>query len=107
MGAPAHQLRDPWCFYERGPGSPREAEEAAWTAERLSAAGTPAQVEPASYSDGYARPTATLVSFNRHKALSNYHLMSDTAENIDFDTVAQALLVTDGVARELAASRWL
>jgi Peptidase family M28 len=52
-------------------------------------------------------PTAMLVSLDRAKALSNYHLMSDTAENIDYSTVAQALLVSDGVVRKLAADEWL
>jgi peptidase M28-like protein len=52
-------------------------------------------------------PTASLVSVDRHKALSNYHLMSDTPENLDYRTVAQALTVTEAVARELATNRWI
>ncbi|HET9094518.1 MAG TPA: M28 family peptidase [Solirubrobacteraceae bacterium] len=52
-------------------------------------------------------PTALLVSIDRHKALSNYHLPSDTPENIDYRTVAQALHVTEAVARELASNPWL
>jgi Zn-dependent M28 family amino/carboxypeptidase len=52
-------------------------------------------------------PTATLASIDRHKALSNYHLMSDTPENLDYRTVAQALTVTEAVARELAANPWI
>ncbi|HWE08853.1 MAG TPA: M28 family peptidase [Solirubrobacteraceae bacterium] len=52
-------------------------------------------------------PTATLASMNRHKLLSNYHLMSDTPENIDYRTVRQALTVTEAVARELAANPWI
>lgn len=52
-------------------------------------------------------PTATLSSMDRHKALSNYHLMSDTPENLDYRTVAQALIVTEAVARELAANPWI
>jgi hypothetical protein len=48
-------------------------------------------------------PTATLASVNRHKALSNYHLMSDTPENLDYTTVAAALDVAEAVARSLAA----
>jgi hypothetical protein len=52
-------------------------------------------------------PTATLASMNRHKQLSNYHLMSDTPENVDYRTVRQALAVTEAVARELAANPWL
>ncbi|HTW11848.1 MAG TPA: M28 family peptidase [Solirubrobacteraceae bacterium] len=52
-------------------------------------------------------PTATLVSVDRHKALSNYHQMSDTPENINYATITQALQVTEAVARELATHPWL
>ncbi len=52
-------------------------------------------------------PTATLSSMDRYKALSNYHKMSDTPENVDYRTVLQALLVTEAVARELASNPWL
>ncbi len=52
-------------------------------------------------------PTATLASMDRYKALSNYHLMSDTPENIDYRTVRQALTVTEAVARELAGNPWI
>lgn len=52
-------------------------------------------------------PTASLVSFDWAKALSNYHMATDTPENINYKTVAQALLVTEGVARELATNPWL
>jgi hypothetical protein len=52
-------------------------------------------------------PTATLASMNRYKQLSNYHLMSDTPENVDYRTVRQALVVTEAVARELAANPWI
>ena len=52
-------------------------------------------------------PTATLASVNRYKALANYHLMSDTPENVDFRTVRQALTVTEAVARELAVNPWI
>ena len=34
-------------------------------------------------------PTATLTSVDRHKALSNYHLMTDTPENVDYTTVSR------------------
>jgi len=50
-------------------------------------------------------PTATLASVNRHKALANYHLMSDTPENLDYGTVAAALDVAEAVARSLATGR--
>jgi Zn-dependent M28 family amino/carboxypeptidase len=52
-------------------------------------------------------PTATLCSMNRYKQLSNYHLMSDTPENVDYRTVRQALHVTEAVARELASNPWV
>jgi Peptidase family M28 len=48
-------------------------------------------------------PTATLASMNRHKALSNYHQMTDTPENLDYATVARAVAVAREVIRELAA----
>jgi hypothetical protein len=52
-------------------------------------------------------PTATFASMNRYKALTHYHQMSDTPENVGYRTVAHALLVTEAVARELATSPWL
>jgi Peptidase family M28 len=52
-------------------------------------------------------PTATLASMDRYKALSNYHLMSDTPERIDYRTVRQALTVTEAVARRLAVDPWI
>jgi Zn-dependent M28 family amino/carboxypeptidase len=52
-------------------------------------------------------PTATIASMDRYKSVSNYHQMSDTPENVDYTTVAQALTVTEAVARELAANPWI
>lgn len=52
-------------------------------------------------------PTATFTSVDRHKALSNYHTMNDTAENLDYRTVAHAVLIADAVVRELAANPWI
>ncbi len=52
-------------------------------------------------------PTATLTSMNRYKALSNYHQMSDTPENVDYTTVRQAMTVTEALVRELAANPWI
>jgi hypothetical protein len=52
-------------------------------------------------------PTVTLVSIDRHKALSNYHRMSDTPQNVNYRTVRHALTVTEAVARELAANPWI
>jgi Zn-dependent M28 family amino/carboxypeptidase len=48
-------------------------------------------------------PTATLVAINRYKALSNYHRMTDTPENICWPTVACAVDLAAGLVRELAA----
>ncbi len=48
-------------------------------------------------------PTATLTSFEPDtKLLSNYHLVSDTPENVDYGTVGEALVVTEALARRLA-----
>jgi hypothetical protein len=52
-------------------------------------------------------PTTTITSMDRYKALSNYHKMSDTPENVDYTTVTQALTLTEAVARELAANPWI
>jgi Zn-dependent M28 family amino/carboxypeptidase len=52
-------------------------------------------------------PIATLASMDRNKALSHYHLRSDTPANVDYGTVRQALTVAEAVARELAANPWL
>jgi Zn-dependent M28 family amino/carboxypeptidase len=52
-------------------------------------------------------PTATITSMDRYKALSNYHQMSDTPENVDYHTVLQALVLTEALARELAANPWV
>jgi hypothetical protein len=48
-------------------------------------------------------PTATVVAIDRYKALSNYHRMSDTPENLIYPTVACAADLAEAVARELAA----
>lgn len=47
-------------------------------------------------------PTATLISINRYKALSNYHRMSDTPENVRYPTVACATDLVESLVRELA-----
>jgi putative aminopeptidase FrvX len=52
-------------------------------------------------------PTATITSMNRYKALSNYHQMTDTPENVNYRTVMQALLVTEQLARDLAIHPWV
>jgi hypothetical protein len=52
-------------------------------------------------------PTVTLASTDRYKALSNYHQMSDTPENIDYGTVFHALTVTEAVGAQLAVDPWV
>lgn len=47
-------------------------------------------------------PTACLVSFDRAKAMPNYHLVTDVPEHLDYDTIARAVALADAVARELA-----
>jgi Iap family predicted aminopeptidase len=48
-------------------------------------------------------PTATIVSWEPEtKLLSNYHLMSDTPENLRYDTVAQAVTLVYALAQELS-----
>jgi acetylornithine deacetylase/succinyl-diaminopimelate desuccinylase-like protein len=49
---------------------------------------------------GYA--IATLVSTDRDKLLEHYHLPEDRPENIRYDTVGRAVVVTEAVARALA-----
>ncbi|KLO27383.1 M28 family metallopeptidase [Mycobacterium haemophilum] len=46
-------------------------------------------------------PTACFSSIDRHKALSNYHQMSDTPENLVYETVMHAVTVAEAVVREL------
>jgi len=50
-------------------------------------------------------PTACLISLDRNKALSNYHQMSDTPENIIYSTVAAATDLAEATARALAPRR--
>ena len=47
-------------------------------------------------------PTAALSSFDRHKALSNYHWPTDTPDRVNYETVAAAAAVTEATLRELA-----
>ncbi|CAM4224158.1 putative aminopeptidase, Iap family [Mycobacterium basiliense] len=47
-------------------------------------------------------PTACFSSIDRHKALSNYHQMSDTPDNVNYETVTHAVTVAESVVRELA-----
>jgi peptidase M28-like protein len=48
-------------------------------------------------------PTATLTSTTPWRALANYHLLSDTPDNVDYATVAGATQVAYAVAQALAA----
>ncbi|MDQ2675625.1 MAG: M28 family peptidase [Actinomycetota bacterium] len=47
---------------------------------------------------------ANLCSVNDYHNLSNYHLPTDTAENVNYGTVAEAAKVTYALAAELAAT---
>jgi hypothetical protein len=50
-------------------------------------------------------PTTTLTSLEPGtKLISNYHLPTDTPENLDYGTVAEAALVAEEVARALSAA---
>jgi len=46
-------------------------------------------------------PTATLTSLTTFGTLANYHLHSDTPENVDYATIAEAVRLTHAVARAL------
>ena len=49
-------------------------------------------------------PTACLGSLTDWQAPANYHLMTDTPENLVYETIADATRLSYGVAAELAAS---
>ena len=46
--------------------------------------------------------TALIASFDEHKLPSNYHQHTDTADRIDYDTVARAAKVTEATVRRIA-----
>jgi hypothetical protein len=48
-------------------------------------------------------PTAMLASMDRLRSLTNYHLMSDTPEHLSYGTIADAVGLAEGLARDLAA----
>ncbi len=48
-------------------------------------------------------PSAMIGSINRYKMPSNYHWPTDTAENVDYGTVVEAMLVCERLVRQLAA----
>lgn len=47
-------------------------------------------------------PTVMIGSINKYKAPANYHWPTDTAANVDYDTVVRAMLVCDRVVRRVA-----
>ena len=47
-------------------------------------------------------PTATISSITAWGALANYHLPTDTADNVDYSTIAAAAVLADAVRRTLA-----
>jgi len=49
-------------------------------------------------------PAALLTSLTDWKALANYHWPTDTADNVDFDTVADAARLTEALARRMATA---
>jgi hypothetical protein len=46
-------------------------------------------------------PTATLVSVNEFKSISNYHWPTDVPDNVSLDTVEHAFTLAEAVVREL------
>jgi hypothetical protein len=48
--------------------------------------------------------TATIASFDEHKLPTNYHQPTDTADRVDYDTVAAAAKVAEATVRRLASS---
>lgn len=50
-------------------------------------------------------PTATLVSVNEFKTISNYHWPTDVPGNVNLDTVGHALTLAEAVVRELAETK--
>jgi hypothetical protein len=49
-------------------------------------------------------PVATLISITKWKALANYHWPTDTPENVDYSTVANAVALTERVMRRLGGT---
>jgi hypothetical protein len=49
-------------------------------------------------------PTAALISLTQWRSLANYHLPSDTPENLDYGTVEAATRLAEAVARGLSSS---
>ncbi|MEA2646483.1 MAG: hypothetical protein QOE92_1566 [Chloroflexota bacterium] len=51
----------------------------------------------------YGYPTALIASYDQYKRLSNYHWPTDTADNLDYGTVAACARLTEAVVRRMAA----
>jgi len=51
-------------------------------------------------------PTVVLGSVTEYKAPANYHWYTDTAENVDYDTLADAIRLSEALVRRLD-ERWL
>lgn len=49
-------------------------------------------------------PAALLTSLTEWKSLANYHWPTDTADNVDYDTVAAAARLTEALARRMATA---
>ena len=49
-------------------------------------------------------PAALLTSLTEWKALANYHWPTDTADNVDFNAVADAARLTEALARRMATA---
>ena len=49
-------------------------------------------------------PVAAIGSCNRYKLPSNYHKPTDTADNVDYEKVADCARICDTLMRELAAA---
>ena len=48
-------------------------------------------------------PTATLVTVDELGMIPNYHLMSDTPENLDYSGIEGGIKIAVAVARELSS----
>lgn len=46
-------------------------------------------------------PTATLTSMDRYKALTEYHRLTDTPDNVEYQTVADAASVAEALVRQM------
>ena len=49
-------------------------------------------------------PTVSVCSCTEHKQPANYHWPNDVAENVDFETVGEAIRLSEEMTRRLAAA---